>query len=296
VAGALGDRVRHWITLNEPFVVAEQGHLVGVHAPGIRNIYATGQAIHNQLRAHVAGSRVLKSMFPESRVGIALHNAGVAPFSDADVEAAARANAWHNYPLFLDPLFFGRYPKALESRLAAYLPKDYENDMDDLRDTPDFVGMNYYSSYLAREDASSWLGFAKAAEPDAPRTSMDWIVRPDGLRALLNDAHQRYGLASLYVTENGAAYEDLVVDGRLEDTQRLEYLKSHVAATLAARDDGVPVDGYFVWSLFDNFEWAQGFSKRFGIVHVDFETQERLVKESGHWYGQLARSGTFSVA
>lgn len=296
VAGALGDRVRYWITLNEPFVVAEQGHLVGVHAPGIRNIYATGHAIHNQLRAHVAASRVLKSMLPESRVGIALHNAGVAPLADADTEAAARADAWHNHPLYLDPLVFGHYPEAIESRLAPYLPEGYEHDMDDLRGTPDFVGMNYYSSYHVRDDPSSWLGFAEAVEPDAPRTGMGWIVRPDGLRAILSDAHQRYGLTSLFVTENGAAYEDRVVDGRLDDTQRLEYLKSHVAATLAARDEGVPVHGYFVWSLFDNFEWAWGYSQRFGIVHIDFATQERLVKESGHWYSKLVRSGTFSVA
>lgn len=295
VASALGDRVRHWITLNEPFVVAEQGHLVGAHAPGIRNIYATGHAIHNQLRAHVTASRVLKSMLPGARVGIALHNAGVSPESDADLEATARAHAWHNYPLFLDPLVFGRYPEAIETRLAPYLPTDYENDMADLRVTPDFAGMNYYSSYHVREDPSSWLGFAEAVEPAAPRTDMGWIVRPDGLHAILSDAHQRYGLSELFVTENGAAYEDRVVDGRLEDTERLEYLKAHVAATLAARDEGVPVRGYFVWSLFDNFEWARGYTQRFGIVHVDFTTQERLVKASGHWYSQLARSGTFSV-
>jgi beta-glucosidase len=235
-------------------------------------------------------------MLPESRVGLAMHNAGVVALTDADNEATARADAWHNYPLFLDPLVFGHYPEALEARLAPYLPVGYENDMDDLRDTPDFVGFNYYSTYHVRDDPTTWLGFTKADEPDAPRTDMGWIIRPDGLRAILNDAHRRYGLTSLFVTENGAAFEDQVVGGRLDDTERLEYLKAHVAATLAARDEGVPVHGYFVWSLFDNFEWARGYSQRFGIVHIDFATQERLVKESGHWYGQLARSGTFSVA
>jgi beta-glucosidase len=295
VAGSLGDRVHHWITLNEPFVVAEQGHLLGVHAPGIRNIFATGHAIHNQLLAHVAGSRVLKSMLPDCNVGISLSNGGVSPLSDTDIEATARADAWHNFPLFLDPLVEGHYPEAIEARLAPYLPAGYESDMDDLRETPDFVGINYYSSYQVREDPSSWLGFAEAVESDAPRTAMGWIVRPDGLRAILNDAHRRYGLSSIFVTENGAAYEDRVVDGHLNDEERLEYLKAHVAATLAARDEGVPVNGYFVWSLFDNFEWARGYAQRFGIVHVDFATQERLVKESGRWYAQLARSGTFSV-
>ncbi len=296
VAESLGDRVRHWITLNEPFVVAEQGHLVGAHAPGIRNIYATGHAIHNQLRAHVAGSRALRSKFPDARIGISLSNGGVSPLEGSDTEAAERANAWHNYPLFLDPLIMGHYPQAIESRLAPYLPVVYEGDMADLREVPDFVGINYYSSYQVRDDSTNWLGFAEAVEPDAPRTTMGWIVRPDGLRAILSDAHRRYGLESIFVTENGAAYEDHVVDGHLNDVQRLEYLQAHVGATMAAREEGVPVHGYFVWSLFDNFEWARGYAQRFGIVHVDFDTQERLVKESGRWYGQLARSGTFSAA
>ena len=297
VAGRLGDRVRHWITLNEPFVVAEQGHLVGAHAPGIRNIYATGHAIHNQLRAHAAAWRVLKSSFPQSQVGIALHNAAVYPATGAlaDVEATERANAWHNYPLFLEPLVNGRYPASLEDRLAPYLPKDYENDMEGLRIEPDFAGMNYYAGYLVRNDPSTWLGFQSVDEPAAPRTAMDWIIRPDGLRDILVEADRRYKLKSLYVTESGAAFDDLVVAGEVDDVERLVYLKEHIAATLAARDEGVPVRGYFVWSLFDNFEWARGYAMRFGIVHIDFATQERLVKSSGRWYSELARTGAISV-
>jgi beta-glucosidase len=124
---------------------------------------------------------------------------------------------------------------------------------------------------------------------------MDWIVRPDGLRVILVEADRRYKLKSLYVTENGAAFEDVVVDGEVDDVERLDYLKEHIAATLSARAEGVPIRGYFVWSLFDNFEWARGYEKRFGIVHVDFKTQERLVKASGRWYSELARSHSISV-
>jgi beta-glucosidase len=297
VARRLGDRVNNWITLNEPFVVAEQGHLVGAHAPGIRNIYATGHAIHNQLRAHASAWHVLKSAYPESQVGLAMHNAAVYPASEslADIEATERANAWHNYPLFLEPLMKGRYPAALEDRLAPYLPDNYQDDMAGLRIEPDFVGMNYYSGYVVRDDSERWLGFESVPEPSASRTAMDWIVRPDGLRKVLVEAQRRYNLKALYVTENGAAYDDQVIGGEVDDAERLSYLQEHVAATLAARAEGVPIRGYFVWSLFDNFEWGRGYAMRFGIVHVDFKTQERLVKASGRWYSELARSGAISV-
>jgi beta-glucosidase len=297
VARRLGDRVHNWITLNEPFVVAEQGHLVGAHAPGIRNIYATGHSIHNQLRAHASAWHVLKSLYPDSHVGIALHNAAVYPASEssADVEATERANAWHNYPLFLEPLVNGRYPASLEDRLAPYLPENYENDMDGLRIEPDFAGMNYYSGYVVRNDTSRWLGFESVPEPLAPRTAMDWIIRPDGLRDILVEADRRYRLKTLYVTESGAAFEDHVIAGEVDDNERLTYIKEHVAATLAARAKGVPIRGYFVWSLFDNFEWGRGYAMRFGIVHVDFKTQERIVKASGRWYSELVRSGAISV-
>ena len=167
--------------------------------------------------------------------------------------------------------------------------------MKSLRIDPDFVGMNYYSGYLVRNDTSRWLGFESVAEPSASRTAMDWIVRPDGLREILVEAHRRYNLKALYVTESGAAYEDHVVDGEVDDVERLSYIQEHVAATLAARAEGAPVRGYFVWSLFDNFEWGRGYAMRFGIVHIDFETQQRLVKASGRWYSELARSGAISV-
>jgi beta-glucosidase len=296
VVEKFGDRVHWWATLNEPFVVAEQGHLVGAHAPGLRNIYATGEAIHNQLRAHASASEAIKAAAPDSAVGIVLHNAAVWPAteSDEDVAAARVADSWHNYPLFLEPLVNGRYPVELDGLLEPFLPCGYEDDMAALRIPPDFVGMNYYSGYLVRHDPTSWKGFASVDEPHMPRTSMNWIVRPEGLYEILSAVHSRYHLPALFVTENGAAFEDDRSGDAVHDPDRVAYLDSHIKQVLRAKEEGVPVQGYFVWSLLDNFEWALGYSKRFGIVYVDFESEERIVKDSGRWFAKLARQTQLS--
>lgn len=298
VGRALGDRVKNWMTLNEPFVVAEQGHLMANHAPGMRNIYATCASVHHQLRAHVAGYQALKALTPDASVGIALHDLGAWPASDApeDLAAAERAHCWHNFPLFADPLVHGRYPSAIEDRLAPYLPEGYEHDMASLQVPPDFLGLNYYTTHLVRANEHNWLGTEVVPEADVPRMVMlDWAVRPQGLYHLVHQAHERYKLPALYITENGAAYHDTVVDGAVHDTERTDYLKAHIACVLRAREEGVPVKGYFVWSLLDNFEWGLGYSMRFGIVRVDYATQQRTVKDSGKWYSKLARSGAASV-
>jgi beta-glucosidase len=293
VARALGDRVRYWVTLNEPFVVSAEGHLVGHHAPGLRNIYATGQSVHNQLRAHVAGFQALKAVDPHSSVGLAQHDAAVWPASSSeeDTAAAERAQAWHNFPLFTDPLVYGHYPPELIDRLEPYLPRGYDDDMSALKIPPDFVGLNYYHGYYARYCSEDWLGFKSVEEPSAPRTNMDWAIRPEGLHRVITQAHHRYKLPAIYITENGAAFDDELQGNAVHDEARKDYLKSHVAAVLQARDDGAPVQGYFVWSFLDNFEWALGYSKRFGIVYVDYESQQRIIKDSGVWYGELARAG-----
>ncbi len=302
VAGALSDRVKHWMTLNEPFVVSAEGHLVGHHAPGMTNIYQACHSVHHQIRAHVAGYEALKAADPDAEVGLAAHDAAVWPASEAeeDVAAAERAEGWHNFPLFFDPLVYGRYPAAIESRIAPYLPEGYEADMDALQVAPDFVGLNYYHGYHARNTTDNWLGFVMVDEPDVPRTTMDWTVRPGGLHRLIMQAHERYKLPAIYITENGASYDDTVEQAEgarvVHDPDRLAYLESHVAATLQARDEGAPVKGYFVWSLMDNFEWSLGYSKRFGIVYVDYETQQRVVKDSGRWYAELARTGALPPA
>ncbi len=185
----------------------------------------------------------------------------------------------------------GHYPVALQARLRPFLPEGFEDDMGALGVAPDFIGLNYYHGYYVRDTCDNWLGFVEVEGPEAVRTTMDWAVRPAGLRRVLAQVHERYGLPAVFVTENGASFPDRPEGGAVHDPQRRAYLESHIAAVGQARQDGVPVQGYFVWSLLDNFEWAHGYSKRFGIVYVDFDTQERTVKDSGLWYGELARSG-----
>jgi len=291
VAARLGDRIRWWITLNEPFVVATEGHLLGHHAPGVRNAFAAARAVHNQLRAHIAADQVLRSTSPAAKVGLALHNAWVEPASDseADILASRVAHAWHNFPLFLDPLVFGRYPAEVEDLLLSHLPQGYEADLDAMRCPPDFAGLNYYFSYMVRRDEDSWTGFAPLEEEGGPRTSMGWPIRPEGLGRLLDAAHRRYGLDCLLVTENGAAFEDALEEDAVHDPERVSYLEAHIQEVLKAAQSGLPVKGYFVWSFLDNFEWARGYSQRFGLVYVDYETQRRILKDSGWWYSAFVR-------
>lgn len=293
VAASLGDRVKYWMTLNEPFVVSAEGHLVGNHAPGMRNIFQACHSVHHQIRAHVAGAQALKAANSDASVGLAAHDAAVWPATEAeeDVAAAERAEAWHNFPLFFDPLVLGHYPPALEERLRPYLPEGYEDDMDGMRLQPDFIGLNYYHGYYARNTEENWLGFIGLDEPDAPKTTMDWIIRPAGLHRVITQAHERYKLPAVYITENGASFDDVPEGKAVHDPDRTAYLKSHVAAVLQAKEEGVPVRGYFVWSFLDNFEWALGYSRRFGIVYVDYDSQERIVKDSGQWYSKLAHTG-----
>jgi beta-glucosidase len=195
--------------------------------------------------------------------------------------------------MFLDPIVYGRYPPELEGRISEYLPCGWQDDMKAVQARPDFVGLNYYHGYLVRHDPASWLGYAGVEEPEAPRTTMNWLIRPEGLLEILNQTHVRYELPVLFVTENGACFDDHRDGGAVHDPERTAYLKAHIAAVLQARQEGVPIKGFFVWSLLDNFEWAKGYSKRFGIVHVDYETQERTVKDSGLWYSELARGRDF---
>ncbi len=290
----LGDRVRRWITLNEPMVVAVDGHLRGRHAPGIRNVFVTARVIHHQLLGHVAAYRALKAEHGGLAVGITLSNTAVWPATAAapDVEAAEMAHAWRNFPLFLEPLTFGRYPPELTELLTAYLPDAWEADVEAMRLPPDFVGLNYYSGERVRHDARSWLGFAVVQEPEAPRTAMGWMIRPEGIHRILTQAHARYRPRSVFVTENGAAFVDRQGEGGVHDPARTAYLRAHIREVLRAREEGVPVDGYFVWSLLDNFEWARGYARRFGIVYVNYPTQERVVKDSGLWYASFARKRT----
>jgi beta-glucosidase len=289
VASTLGDRVSDWMTFNEPAVYSFLGHADGIFAPGVSDWPTAIRVADNELRAHVSAAQAIHSLVAGSKVGVAIDVNQVSPATDSerDRDAAAKwssaRDAW-----FLDPLFGRGYPAlGVEAhREAGHL------DGVDLTDPPpgdlDYLGLNYYrrDSVSAKSDrAFDWdIGAVAGSE----QTQMDWHVAPDGLRDTLIQLNEAYSPSKIVITENGAAYPDIIdADGQVHDTDRLRYLARHVAAVSEALGAGVPVTGYHVWSLLDNFEWALGYSRRFGVIHVDFEDQRRTPKDSARWYQRL---------
>ena len=283
IARRLGDRVRDWITLNEPEVVAYAGHYVGVHAPGIRDFRTAVLVSHHLLLAHRAAAAAIRAAHRDSRVGIALNLSPCDPASDmpADAEAAVRMDGYLNR-WFLDPLFGRGYPTDM---VDLYRP--YGNwELNGYDGRLDFLGVNYYARRVVRASSDGPLR-GERVDPEREHTAIGWEVHPASFRRLLVRLHREYAPAQLYVTENGAAYDDIVVDDRVDDPARVSFLTRHFDAAAGAVADGVPLRGYFIWTLMDNFEWAHGTSKRFGIVHTDDLTQRRRVKASGEWYRRL---------
>ncbi|MGD0196823.1 MAG: GH1 family beta-glucosidase [Solirubrobacteraceae bacterium] len=302
VAAALGDSDALWMTHNEPQQVAHQGYRVGTHAPGHTDDALAAAATHHLLLAHGLALRALRAGLPaDAKVGIAIDMHPVRAIGDGLREAAAIIDAEQNR-MFFDPIVHGRYPHAARPHIR---PPDLliaAGDMKLISAPIDFLGLNYYNPhYIKRADGSPGEGApiplaAGAVEfkpPQTPRTSMGWLVDPSGLLDLLLavDDETPAGLP-LYITENGCAADDHVKsDGEVDDFARVDYLHSHLVATHEALERGVPLAGYFVWSLLDNFEWAWGYAARFGIVFVDYETQQRVPKRSAGFYGQVALSG-----
>lgn len=284
----LGDRVKNWITLNEPWVFAFVANLFGEHAPGMKDIYTSFAMVHNSLRAHSKAVDAFRARNTGGKIGITFSNGSHTPASDSeeDVLAAKVANEFTNYPLYLNPICFGKYPEHLLPHIEEYLPEGYGKDMADIQRPIDFVGINYYTGDLVKADEKEPFGI-KSFGRGLPVTEMDWEIHPEGLHDVLTGLHNMYHPKEVYITENGAAFDDVVENGEVHDSGRLEYLKAHFASAHRAISDGVNLKGYFVWSLMDNFEWAQGYTKRFGIVHVDYETQKRTPKDSAKWFSKV---------
>jgi beta-glucosidase len=295
VGRRLGDRVRYWITINEPWCCAFMGYGSGEHAPGRRDARLALAAAHNLLLAHGRAVEVLRSTSPGANVGIALNPAPVEAASESprDLAAARRVDGQRNR-WFLDPLYGRGYPADMVDYFGAQLEPTSPADLSVIAAPTDFLGVNYYQPSIVRAAADEPLLGAREVRSASERlTSNDWVVRASGLRDVLARIAADYPVGRLVVTENGAAYADPQPDaGRVHDLERVRFLAEHVVELAHAIEVGAPVSGYFVWSLLDNFEWARGYADRFGLVHVDYATQRRTLKDSGRWYRSLIRSAS----
>lgn len=290
---ALDGRVRMWTTLNEPWVVADGGYLHGKLAPGHQNLFEAPIASHNLLRAHAAAVRAYRAE-GKHEIGLVVNLEPKYPASQKadDLAATARADAYMNRQ-YLDPVFLGRYPEEMPSIFGSAWPDFPQSEIEGICERIDFLGVNYYTRSVTRDDPRALPVRARSVRQKRhAHTETHWEVYPPGLTDTLLRVRERYGDLPLYVTENGAAFYDppAVDDETLEDPLRVAYFRNHLGAVLDAIEQGVDVRGYFAWSLLDNFEWNHGYSKRFGIVHVDYETQRRTPKASARFYSEVIRS------
>jgi len=299
VSRRLGDRVDLWVTLNEPQVFGMLGYFLGQHAPGIADPLMYLAVSHHIHLAHGAAVQAIRAEAASARVGTVLQLPPVHPRSDSERDAqAARTvdgllNRW-----YAEPVLVGRYPQDILDRVQPLNPPIREGDMKRIHQPLDFAGLNVYTRAFAYHDPGVPLFQAMLDEhhrvAGAEYTAFDWEVYPPAIFESLMRFKDEWGNPPVYVTENGMANEDRLVHGRVEDRERIRYLAAYLAQVRRAMDRGVQVRGYFLWSFLDNFEWAEGFTKRFGIVHVDFDTLERTPKASAGWYRSVIRDGGYA--
>ena len=289
---ALDDRVDLWTTLNEPWVVTDGGYLHGALAPGHRNLFETPIASHNLLRAHASAVEAYRAE-GQHQIGIVVNIEPKYPASDKpeDLEATARADAYMNRQ-YLDPIFFGSYPAEMKEIFGEAWPDFPAGDLEHIRRPVDFLGINYYTRRVTCHDPNAKpVQAGGIKQRQATHTETDWEVYPQGLADTLLGIRQRYGSIPLYVTENGAAfYDPPTAEGEVDDPLRVDYFREHLKVARRVIQQGVDLRGYFAWSLLDNFEWSLGYSKRFGIIHVDYATQRRTPKASAKFYAEVIKS------
>lgn len=285
-----GNLVHSYATFNEPFCSAFLGYELGVHAPGIKGREFGRKAAHHILLAHGLGMNVLKRNSPSTLNGIVLNFTPCYPSSESaeDIKAADYADQYLNQ-WYAKPIFDGSYPEMLAELPKQWHPEIQDGDMELISQPIDYVGINYYTRlfYSAPKQQGEWY---HEHEHQEPKTDIGWEVYPKALTELLTTLNEKYDLPPVYITENGAAMKDEVVNGEVNDIDRLQYYHTHLNAVHDAMEQGVNIKGYFAWSLMDNFEWAYGYSKRFGIVYVDYASQKRIIKSSGHALSNLFKS------
>jgi beta-glucosidase len=303
VAGRIGDRIALWNTLNEPWCSAFLGYGAGVHAPGRTDQAAALAAAHHLLLAHGRAAEVLRATCPSAEIAVALNAGAVRPYtqSAADHDAARRIDGLLNR-LFFDPVLRGVYPADVQADTAWLTDWSFvrDGDLAVISEPIDALGVNYYQPDLVSAgrgpDRPYPTGGTVAFHPTpGPVTGMGWPIDPTGLHEVLVRLTRDYGPIPIYITENGAAFPDRITpDGRVHDPERVDYLRRHLTAAHRALAGGVDLRGYFAWSLLDNFEWAFGYGRRFGLIHVDYPTQARTLKDSAHWYREVIAANGLS--
>jgi beta-glucosidase len=298
VGERLGDRVDTWITHNEPWVMAIAGYLAGQLAPGLQDPMAAVRATHHLLLSHGLAVNILReSIHHPAKIGITLNLNPIHPATDNDADrAAARRYDGMLNRLFLDPVMRGQYPPDQLDFLCQALPDRWQDDLPVIATALDFLGVNYYTRAVVCYDPDFPIIQANAVQPEGSEYSQMWEIYPPGIYELLMRVWNDYHPKEIYVTENGICVPDGVdFDGKVRDERRIRYLRDHIAQAGRAMADGVPLRGYLVWSLLDNFEWQFGYQMRFGLVHVDFDTLKRTVKESGHWYANVIKENRVKI-
>jgi beta-glucosidase len=288
IATKLGDRVHDWITVNEPEVAAFVGNAEGRHAPGLRDPRLALRVAHQLLLAHRAASAAIRTSARGARIGISLNLAPIHPAtgSEQDLAAARRVDGYLNR-WYLDALAGRGYPADMLEWYGDLFDRAMAAEMSGYDGALDFLGINYYSRQVVRSSPGELLGSRQVLVERAAHTTMGWEVYPEGLSEILRRVTREYQPKTLYVTENGASFDDHPQNGSVPDAARTRYLATHFAEAARAIEDGVPLAGYFVWSLMDNFEWSFGYTRRFGLVYVDYQTQRRIDKDSARWYREF---------
>lgn len=296
---ALGNKVASYATLNEPFCSAYLSYEAGIHAPGVKNRQQGRQAAHHLLLAHGLALPILRKHAPQAEHGIVLNFSPCFPASDTpdDIAAAKLAHSYHNL-WYLQPLLSGSYPDLSHALHADDLPEISSGDMELIAQPIDFLGVNYYTRTVFRAK-NGW--FSDVPPTEQPLTTMGWEIYPQGLTQILSDLKESFSnFPPVYITENGAAFADKLVDNAVHDDARIDYYQKHLLAVHNCLEAGIDMRGYFAWSLLDNFEWAEGYTQRFGIVYVDYATQERILKDSAKalqafWRNRTAQLQTVSA-
>jgi beta-glucosidase len=303
-----GDRVKHWITFNEPWVTSVFGYGTGVMAPGRRSNREPYQAAHHQLRAHAKTVALYRDRYghQNGRIGITNNCDWREPLSDSPEDRAAARRAMEFFlGWFADPVYKGDYPQVMKERVGKRLPAFTDEEKAMLKGSSDFFGLNTYSTMYASQPRGSTGGSGDffsdqevelSADESWSRTSFDWAIAPWGCRKLLEWIRDRYDNPPVYITENGCAYPDVPgPDGAVRDALRIDFYRDYLDACHQAIANGVDLKGYFAWSLMDNMEWAEGYSQRFGLVHVDLQTLRRIPKDSARWFTETIRTNAIRV-